>query len=533
MNYALRYAELGIPVFPCVRNGKIPAVSTGFKSATTDVEVIGNWASGLNVATPTGSRWWVLDIDPRHGGDEALDELEQKHGNLPPTLFAKTPSGGRHYFFRENPIAANTAGKVGKGLDTRGAGGYVLIEGSVIDGRRYEFQDWDVESEPIPNVLPAPQWLLDLAFGKPQKEPAKNGIVEGARNVYLAQQAGRMRKLGSSKEEIIAAVQALNISRCSPPLSESESRAIATSISRYPVEGKSAEPPRSRLLSAANKRAQLEDLWDKGMPGGFKTGWPSVDQLYTVVPGQLTVVTGWPNSGKSEWVDALLVNLARQGWHLAYFSPENQPIELHIAKILEKFDGRPFAHGKNERLPRDNIGVLTEKMEYQFRFLEPMEGALSAMDVCKITEEWLLSDAGPAGLVIDPWNELEHWRPANMSETEYVSSTLSDVRRWARANNIHVWIVAHPQKVKREEGVLPVPKPDMISGSQHWWNKADCAVTVFRDMNKETQDVDIYIQKCRFKHVGRIGKTTLQYDRITGIYREHSQFTAKAYRNEA
>jgi hypothetical protein len=92
---------------------------------------------------------------------------------------------------------------------------------------------------------------------------------------------------------------------------------------------------RPKLVSAANKQATLEGLWDKGLPPGFKTGWPSVDALYTVVPGQLTVTTGWPNSGKSEWVDALAVNLARQGWHIAYFSPENMPIELHVAKLME------------------------------------------------------------------------------------------------------------------------------------------------------------------------------------------------------
>jgi twinkle protein len=281
---------------------------------------------------------------------------------------------------------------------------------------------------------------------------------------------------------------------------------------------------RPKLVSAANKQATLEGLWDKGLPPGFKTGWPSVDALYTVVPGQLTVTTGWPNSGKSEWVDALAVNLARQGWHIAYFSPENMPIELHVAKLMEKFDGRPFGAGPSQRIDRDSIAKLAERMD-SFRFLEPMEGSLSARDVCEVVEPWLNSHNGPKGLVIDPWNELEHWRPNHMSETEYVSQTLSEVRRWARKQNVHVWIVAHPQKVRREEGVLPVPKPDMISGSQHWWNKADCCVTVFRDMNTGSQDVEIHVQKVRFKHVGRIGMTTLKYDRVTGRYAEPSKFS--------
>lgn len=281
---------------------------------------------------------------------------------------------------------------------------------------------------------------------------------------------------------------------------------------------------RPKLVSAVNKQAQIEELWDQGLPPGFKTGWPSVDEYYTVVPGQMTVATGWPNSGKSEWVDALAVNLVRQGWHLVFFSPENMPVQIHQIKLMEKIDGRPFGAGPTERIARGNIPGLAEKMA-PFRFIEPMEGSLSARDVCEIGEPWLMAHDGPRGLVIDPWNELEHWRPHHMSETEYVSQTLSEVRRWARKTKVHVWIVAHPQKMRREDGQLPVPKPDMISGSQHWWNKADCCVTVHRDMNKETQDVEIYVQKVRFKHVGRIGMTTLKYDRVVGRYSERIGFT--------
>lgn len=279
---------------------------------------------------------------------------------------------------------------------------------------------------------------------------------------------------------------------------------------------------RPRLVSAEDKMGALLDLWDRGLPPGFRTGWQSIDELYTVVPGQLSIVTGWPSSGKSEWVDALLVNLFRQGWRLAYFSPENMPVELHQAKIMEKIANAPFGDGPRARIARDKIAGLAAQISERMRFLEPVEGSLSARDVCATSEKWLCRDDSPRGLVIDPWNELEHWRPANMNETEYVSQTLSQVRQWARKNKVHVWIVAHPQKVRREEGgKLPVPKPDMISGSQHWWNKADCCISVYRDFtNPNSPEVEIYVQKCRFKHVGKIGMTTLKYDRVTGRYAE-------------
>ena len=58
--------------------------------------------------------------------------------------------------------------------------------------------------------------------------------------------------------------------------------------------------------SALDLRAEVSALWDAGLPPGARTGWPSLDRHYTVAPGQLTLVTGWPSIGKSEFVDALL-----------------------------------------------------------------------------------------------------------------------------------------------------------------------------------------------------------------------------------
>jgi twinkle protein len=269
---------------------------------------------------------------------------------------------------------------------------------------------------------------------------------------------------------------------------------------------------------------ELENLWRDGLPPGDRTGWPSVDKHYSVVPGQLTILTGWPGSGKSEWLDALLVHLMHQDWRIAIFSPENQPLVLHAAKLLEKVSGKPFGRGPTERMTLEDIRELSiEMLAGRLAFVKPPDdGARTAQNVIDAAKPWLDNFKGEKrGLVIDPWNELEHWRPQGLSETEYISQQLSLVRNWARQHSVHVWIVAHPQKVRREDGKLPVPRPDMIAGSQHWWNKADCAITVWRDMeDPEDQNVDIHVQKVRFKHVGRPGVVTLRYDRVTGRYHE-------------
>lgn len=288
------------------------------------------------------------------------------------------------------------------------------------------------------------------------------------------------------------------------------------------LEAEAAKKP--RVFGPKAYQEQLRKLWNEGLPSGDKTGWACLDKHYTVSPGQFTVITGWPGSGKSEWLDAVLINLSRQGWKFAIFSAENQPVELHIAKMMEKLASKPFGHGPTERISQEELNEYADDLEQSFGFIDASgDSALTAQDVIDAAVPFLskFETGTKRGLVIDPWSELEHWRPQGLSETEYVSKTLSTVRNWARRNKVHVWIVAHPQKMRREDGKLPIPRPDMISGSQHWWNKGDVCITVYRDFDKmDSQDVDIYVQKVRFKHIGRPGFVTLIYDRVTGRYRE-------------
>jgi len=278
-----------------------------------------------------------------------------------------------------------------------------------------------------------------------------------------------------------------------------------------------------KLESPISHSDEVLRLWRDGMPSGDKTGWRSLDKHYTVVPGQLTIVTGWPGHGKSEFIDALMINLSQAGWKFAVFSFENQPVSFHITKMLEKIAGKPFGLGVNERISEDELNELNDELGQSFAFTGCTSGSFKLKDVLGAAQVHLGKfPESKRGVVIDPFNELEHWRPPGQSETEYISQTLSMVRNWARLNNVHVWLVAHPQKMRRnDEGKLPVPRPDMISGSQHWWNKADCALTVWRDNERpDSNAVEVHIQKIRFKHVGMVGMVVLKYSRLTGKYYE-------------
>ena len=134
---ALKYAAQGLSVFPCKPRGKTPLTKHGLKDATCDLDQIKAWWDRwpeANVAIATGaiSGTIVLDVDPRHGGDDSLATLEASFGKLPETPTVLTGGGGLHIYFRHPGIEIpNSAGRVGPGIDVRGDGGYVIAPPSI------------------------------------------------------------------------------------------------------------------------------------------------------------------------------------------------------------------------------------------------------------------------------------------------------------------------------------------------------------------------------------------------------------------
>lgn len=285
-----------------------------------------------------------------------------------------------------------------------------------------------------------------------------------------------------------------------------------------------AEPfPLAGVFAVEDLSDRVRHLYEHGWERGVSTGWDEVDQFYTVRPGELSVVTGMPNSGKSNWLDALLVNLAQMhGWRFALFSPENQPLEDHMARMMEKWARVPFSEGPSPRMDRESLKLAMEWVGQHFSWILPDDDAEWTIATVLDRAKALVFRKGIRGLVIDPWNELEHAPPAGVTETIYTGQVLKHVRQFARRHGVHVWIVAHPQKLYRdkETGNYPVPSLYDISGSANWRNKADCGIVVWRDFANAQTPVEIHVQKIRFRQVGKLGMAKLAYEPATQTYRE-------------
>uniref|UniRef100_A0A061S6G6 Twinkle protein n=1 Tax=Tetraselmis sp. GSL018 TaxID=582737 RepID=A0A061S6G6_9CHLO len=287
---------------------------------------------------------------------------------------------------------------------------------------------------------------------------------------------------------------------------------------------------------------RLTDFWGdvynyynlhSGNEGGVSTGWRELDQYYKIVPGELSIVTGVPNSGKSEWLDALCINLAEQhNWTFAMCSME-KGVKDHARQLLEKHVRKPFFDlpyaGSTKRMGWEEVVEGMSWIDERIFLIRYEDDELPNID-------WVLNLAraavlrhGIRGLVIDPYNELDHQRPSSMTETEYVSQMLTKIKRFAQHHECHVWFVAHPRQLREWKG--EPPNLYDISGSAHFINKADCGIVIHRNRDEEKGPMNesrVLVRKIRNKAAGNIGESVLHYDRVTGRFYEPKSSPAES-----
>ncbi|GAV65613.1 AAA_25 domain-containing protein/Toprim_4 domain-containing protein [Cephalotus follicularis] len=284
----------------------------------------------------------------------------------------------------------------------------------------------------------------------------------------------------------------------------------------YPIQG---------LFNFKDYFNEIEAYYHQmyGFECGASTGWRALNELYNVVPGELTIVTGVPNSGKSEWIDALLCNLNEShGWKFALCSMENK-VREHARKLLEKHIKKPFfdaRYGESvDRMSAEELQQGKQWLSDTFYLIRCENDSLPSI-------KWVLDLAkaavlrhGVRGLVIDPYNELDHQRPSNQTETEYVSQMMTLVKRFAQHHSCHVWFVAHPRQLHQWVG--GPPNLYDISGSAHFINKCDNGIIIHRNRDPDAGPIDrvqVCVRKVRNKVIGTIGDAFLSYDRVSGKF---------------
>lgn len=253
------------------------------------------------------------------------------------------------------------------------------------------------------------------------------------------------------------------------------------------------------------------------LPNAVRAGVSGVDDLWRFRPGELSVMVGIPNHGKSCLANQLGISLAKNhGWVVAWFSPEQHP-SIHVRRLISCYLGKPEKLA-NQHERADALRFLRQHVIW----ITPERDSCATVDwlIQKITTVAWRYNCRMA--IIDPWNQLDHERRPDEREDEYERRAMIELGLVAVESSIHIMTLVHPRKPQSDNasGRTPIPTGYSIAGSAHWINRPDLGATIYRDGD----EVTFRCWKARYADGeaydnGQVDDRTLRYNRFSMRYR--------------
>ena len=244
---------------------------------------------------------------------------------------------------------------------------------------------------------------------------------------------------------------------------------------------------------------EVTDFVTNGFKPGFQIGLPNFDDIFSTYTGQFITVTGIPSSGKSDFVDQMVVGYnANYGWKTAFASPENAPTYLHAHKLMRKTWG--------DMPTRSDIGTdkwkqVAEHVNDNYFFIDMERYTLESV-LRKGAE--LVKRKGIKCLVIDPFNKVRDVDCKTEDVNRYTMEYLTKIEMFAKKYDVLVFIVAHPTKMyKDKDGKIEEPTMYNIKGGGEWYDASYHGILVHR--NYEEKTVKAKILKVKFQNLGENG----------------------------
>lgn len=242
----------------------------------------------------------------------------------------------------------------------------------------------------------------------------------------------------------------------------------------------------------------ITDFVKNGFKPGFQVGLSNFDDIFSTYTGQFITVTGVPSSGKSDFVDQMIVGYnANYGWKTAYASPENQPTYLHAHKLMRKTWGDMPTP---EDIHTDKWNSIADHVNSNYFFIDMEKYTLES--VLKKGAE-LVKRKGIKCLVIDPFNKVRA-QDASGDVNVYTLEYLQKIEVFAKKYDVLVIVVAHPTKMyKDKDGKIEEPTMYNIKGGGEWYDASYHGLLVHR--NYEDKTVKVKVLKVKFQNLGENG----------------------------
>jgi twinkle protein len=247
-------------------------------------------------------------------------------------------------------------------------------------------------------------------------------------------------------------------------------------------------------------------------------GVPLLGDMLPIVPATLTVLTGYAGQGKTSLTMAIVGSLLSRNVPVTIGTFETMPRPILENRLRASILGVP--ENTLRIVGPERIKHADAKLAANLNIISQMVGEDDEMTLEDVLELARISVArdGCKVLILDPWNEIEHKRRRDESETEYANRAIRAIKHFMRVHNVAVWIVAHPAKPDGGNTKLNTPGLYHISGSAAWANKADYGV-VYTRPDKTNNIAKIHVTKVRMGLPGREGVAELAYHYDTSSFR--------------
>ena len=257
--------------------------------------------------------------------------------------------------------------------------------------------------------------------------------------------------------------------------------------------------PLENVSTLKDVEDELRDFVKNGFKPGYQVGLKNFDKIFSTYTGQFITVTGIPSSGKSDFVDQMVVGYNNlYGWKTAYASPENQPVYLHAHKLMRK-------HWQD--MPRvDDIGnnkwqQVTDHVNDNYFFIDMDKYSLESV-LRKGAE--LVKRKGIKCLVLDPFNKIRDVDAKSDDVNRYTMDYLAKIEAFCKKYDVLTFIVAHPTKMyKNQDGKIEEPTMYNIKGGGEWYDASYHGLLVHRDYEERTTKVKVL--KVKFQNLGENG----------------------------
>ena len=263
---------------------------------------------------------------------------------------------------------------------------------------------------------------------------------------------------------------------------------------------------------------EVTDFVRNGFKKGYQVGLSNFDDIFSTYTGQFITVTGIPSSGKSDFVDQMVVGYNRNyNWKTAFASPENAPTYLHAHKLMRKtWEGMPT----EADIHTDKWNTIADHVNDNYFFIDMERYTLESV-LRKGAE--LVKRKGIKCLVIDPFNKVRDIDCKTEDVNRYTMEYLTKIETFAKKYDVLVFIVAHPTKMyKGSDGKIEEPTMYNIKGGGEWYDASYHGILVHR--NYEDKTVKAKVLKVKFQNLGENGaEAHFKWEHKSGCFIPHEQ----------